>query len=104
MFSWNDTISKMNKNNSLKGLLKKLKEKNALVLLYTPMVTMGLNQLTSDDDINKFINNNEIAMLHIETAKSKRDVYLDKYDTYRFNNIKNSLSIIMYDSEIEVYF
>lgn len=104
MFSWNDTISKMNKNNSLKGLLKKLKEKNALVLLYTPMVTMGLNQLTSDGDINKFINNNEIAMLHIETAKGKRDVYLNKYDTYRFNNLKNSLSIIMYDSEIEIYF
>lgn len=105
MFSWNDTIHKMNKNNSLKNLLNKLKDKNAVVVIYTPIATIGLNQLLNDNALSKFVDNNEISMLHIQTPKGSRDVYLEDYDTYRFNNSKNMLTILFYNKdEVEIYF
>ena len=105
MFSWNDTIHKMNKNNSLKNLLNKLRDKNAVVVIYTPIVTIGLNQLLNDSELSKFVDNNEISMLHIQTSKGSRDVYLNDYDTYRFNNSKNMLTILFYNKdEVEIYF
>lgn len=104
MFSWNDTISKMNKESSLKGLLKKLKNKlvygKTVVLIYTTNSTIGLSQLVDDTTIEKFVEAANIEMIYIKTPKGKWEIYLNNYDTYHFNNNNdNTLTIEFYGNE-----
>ena len=105
MYGWNNTLHQMNVNNSLKGLLRKLKNRKAVVMIYTPMANVGLTQLNTDDDINNFVDTSTIELIHIETLKSKVDIDIKHYSTYCFNNSKNSLSIELTNGkEIEIQF
>lgn len=105
MYEWNEALHKMNINNSLKGLLRKLKKRNVVVTIYTPMATVGLSQIKTDDDIVNFVNNSDIRLMHIETEKTKVDIDINHYSTYCFNNSKNTLSIELTNGkEIEIQF
>lgn len=109
-FNWNDTIAKMNKNNSLKSLLGKLMviwAKNGGVkvcLMYSALNTVGFSDLKSITELEHYIDNINIDMIYIKTNHGEWQVYLDKYDTYRFEDRKRYklLKIIQFDGEIDI--
>lgn len=105
MFEWNDTIAKMNKNESLKRLLNKLSDKNATVILYNTNISISLHMLIIQNTLNTFIDNYGVDMLHIVTPKGNWDCYLNDYGTFRFNNTKNTVTLLFYDKDsIEIQF
>lgn len=109
-FNWNDTIEKMNKNNSLKSLLRKLMilwAKNGGVkvcLLYSALNTVGFSDFKTIIELEHYIDNINIDMIYIKTNHGEWQVYLDKYDTYRFEYRKRYkiLKIIQFDGEIDI--
>lgn len=109
-FNWNDTIAKMNKNNSLKSLLGKLmviwaKDGRVKVcLMYSALNTVGFSDLQNIKELEHYIDNINIDMIYIKTNHGEWQVYLDKYDTYRFEDRKRYklLKIIKFDGEIDI--
>lgn len=109
-FAWNDTIARMNKNNSLKSLMKKLLPlwtkdgKVRACLMYSACSTAGFSDFKSLNDLEHYIDNILIDMVYIKTNYGEWQIYLDKYDTYRFESRKDYklLKIITYDGEIDI--
>ena len=108
-FAWNDTINRMNKNNSLKSLTKKLyplwrKGNIRACLMYSACNTVGFSDFNNEVQIGQYIDSIIIDMLYIKTSFGEWQIYLDKYDTYRFEDRKDYtlLKIIMYDKEIDI--
>lgn len=102
MFSWNDTIQKMNKNNSLKGLLKKLSVKPIQVVLITSENEIDLNCFQNEYQLERFIDTNDIKFLYIRTNISEYNISLEKYDTYSMSNDK--LVIKTFDNPYKIEF
>lgn len=109
-FAWNDTIARMNKNNSLKSLMNKLLPlwaKDGRIkacIMYSACNTVGFSDFKSIADLEHYIDNIIIDMMYIKTNYGEYQIYLDKYDTYRFEDRKDYklLKIIMYDKEIDI--
>lgn len=112
-FAWNDAIARMNKNNSLKSLTKKLypmwrDDRIKACLMYSACNTVGFSDFTTtanaEKQIEKYIDSIIIDMLYIKTNYGEWQIYLDKYDTYRFEDRKDYklLKIVMYDREIDI--
>ena len=102
MFSWNETIQKMNKNNSLKGLLKKLSVRNVQVIILTNNDNIDLSCFQNEYQLERFVDNNNISGLYIRTNISEYEVPLDKYDTYIMSNDK--LTIKAFDTSYKIEF
>lgn len=109
-FAWNDTIACMNKNNSLKSLMRKLLPmwteggKVRACIMYSACSTAGFSDFRSITDLEHYIDTIIIDMVYIKTNYGEYQIYLDKYDTYRFEDRKDHkiLKIIMYDKEIDI--
>ena len=107
----------MNKNNSLKSLTKKLYPmwrdgRIKACLMYSACNTVGFSDFTItsnvekqiEKQIEKYIDSIIIDMLYIKTNYGEWEIYLDKYDTYRFEDRKGYklLKIIRFDREIDI--
>ena len=107
---WNDTIARMNKKDSLKRLMNKMlplwaKEgKVKACLMYSACSTAGFSDFKTLAELEHYIDTIIIDMLYIKTSYGEYQIYLDKYDTYRFENRKDYtlLKMIMYDREIDI--
>lgn len=109
-FAWNDTIARMNKVNSLKSLISKLFPMWATdgrikaCIMYSACNSAGFSNFGSLEQLKHYIENVMIDMIYIKTNYGEYQIYLDKYDTYRFEDRKDHklLKIIMYDKEIDI--
>lgn len=109
-FNWNDTIARMNKNNSLKSLLRKLmilwakSDRIKACIMYSALNTVGFSQIKNVHELEHYIDNIIVDMVYIKTNYGEWQVYLDKYDTYRFEDRKDYklLKIIQFDGEIDI--
>lgn len=94
-FAWNDAIATMNKNNSLKSLLGKLMTmwaKDGRVnacLLYSCCNTVGFSDFKSITELEHYIDIVIVDMIYIKTKYGEYQIYLDNYDTYRFEDRKD---------------
>ena len=109
-FAWNDTINHMNKNNSLKSLMGKLLPmwaKNGRVnacIMYSDCSSAGFSNFKSISELEHYIDSIIIDMIYIKTNYGEYQIYLDTYDTYRFEQRKDYtlLKIIRYNDEIDI--
>lgn len=109
-FAWNDTIHRMNKNNSLKSLMGKLLPmwaKDGRVnacIMYSACSTAGFSNFKSIAELEHYIDSIIIDMIYIKTNHGEWQIYLDKYDTYRFEKRKDYtlLKIIKFDGEVDI--
>lgn len=109
-FTWNETIARMNKNNSLKSLMSKLlplwaKDGKVLAcIMYSACNTVGFSDFKSLAELEHYIDTIIIDMIYIKTNHGEYQVYIDTYDTYRFEKRKDHtlLKIIRYNDEIDI--
>ena len=86
MFSWNDTIDKMNKENAFKRLIMKTHElwsngRIHMVLLYSNGSAVGFDKLKGIQGVIKHINENKITTMYVKTANDSYMIDITKYDT-----------------------
>ena len=100
-------IQKIRKLKSIKSLLHKLYplwlNGKATVLLYSALNTVGFADFARIDKVDEYIDNIIVDMIYIKTANGEVDIYLDGYETYRFNK-DNSLTIVCTNKEHKIVF
>lgn len=100
-------IQKIRKLKSIKSLLHKLYplwlNGKVTVLLYSALNTVGFADFAGIDKIDGYIDNIIVDMIYIKTANGEVDIYLDDYETYRFNK-DNSLTIVCTNKEHKIVF
>ena len=109
-FAWNDAIEHLNKINSLKSLMFKLypmwaKEGRVQAcIMYSACNSVGFSDFRTLEQLKHYIETIHIDMIYIKTSYGEWQVYLDKYDTYRFEDRKDYklLKIIRFDKEIDI--
>lgn len=101
-------IQKIRKLKSIKSLLHKLYplwlNGKVTVLLYSALNTVGFADFARIDKIDEYIDNIIVDMIYIKTAHGEVDIYLDDYETYRFNKNNNSLTIVCTKKEHKIVF
>lgn len=110
LFAWNDAIAHMNKINSLKSLMFKLfpmwaiEGKVQACILYSACNSVGFSDFGTLAQLKHYLETVTIDMFYIKTQYGEWQIYLDKYDTYRFEDRKNYklLKIIRFDCEIDI--
>lgn len=72
--------------------------------MYSACNTVGLGDFRTTVELGNYIDSVIIDMIYIKTAYGEYQIYLDKYDTYRFENRRGYtlLKIIRYDGEIDI--
>lgn len=108
MFSWNDTIDKMNKENAFKRLIMKTHElwsngRIHMVLLYSNGSAVGFDKLKGIQGVIKHINENKITTMYVKTANDSYMIDITKYDTYQHLNDINTLVIFESDRQVNIH-
>ena len=109
-FAWNDAIEHMNKINSLKSLMSKLypmwamQGKVKACILYSACNSVGFSEFGTLEQLKHYLDIVKVDMFYIKTSYGEWQVYLDKYDTYRFEDRKDYklLKVIRFDREIDI--
>ena len=100
-------IKKIRKLKSIKSLLHKLYplwlNGKVTVLLYSALNTVSFADFAGINNIDGYIDNIIVDMVYIKTAHGEVDIYLDDYETYRFNK-DNSLTIVCTNKEHKIVF
>lgn len=100
-------IKKIRKLKSIKSLLHKLYplwlNGKVTVLLYSTLNTVSFADFAGINNIDGYIDNIMVDMVYIKTANGEVDIYLDSYETYRFNK-DNSLTIVCTNKEHKIVF
>lgn len=96
-FEWNNVIQRMQRNESMIRLLRKLyplwQNGKVTVLMYSALNTVSFADFKDIEECANYFNRITVDMVYIKTSYSECNIYMHQYETYRFNKERETLTI-----------
>ena len=96
-FEWNNAIQRMQRNESMIRLLRKLyplwENGKVIVLMYSTLNTVSFADFNNIEWCVNYFNRIAVDMVYIKTSYGECNVYMNQYETYRFNKERETLTI-----------
>lgn len=70
-----------------------------VVLMYTPLRTIGFSDIANIDELKQVIQNIPIDMLLIKTSKKEHQIITNRFDTYSFRLSSLNIKYLNGDTE-----
>ena len=107
MYSWNEAINKMNKENDFKNLIYKLHElwsnnRLHMVLLYADNGAIGFDNLKGIKGVISHIRDNKVTSIYVRTPYDSYKIDITKYQRYQHLKDIDTLVIFEYDKQINI--